>query len=64
MASTLVFQKSRELGQGGCFAGALQADQHDLDGRLDLEVELARLPAHHLAQLVGDKPDQMLFGRE
>ena len=57
-------EKARELGERGGFARTLQAHQHYLDGRPDLEIELARLPAHHLAQFGRDELDQVLFGRE
>ncbi len=42
----------------------LQADQHDFDRRLDLEIELARRTAHRVLQLGRDELDQMLLGRE
>ena len=62
MTFAIGFQKTRELRQRGRLARALQADEHNLDWRFDLEVELACLPAHHFAQLGGDKFDQMLLG--
>src|SRR5581483_3671956 len=48
----------------GGFTGALKADDHDLDGRLDLEVEFARLTAHRPRQFIGNEPDEMLLGSE
>ena len=62
MASALRLEPSRKLGERGSFARALQADQHDLDRRLDLEVDFAGAPAHHLLQLLRDEANQMLLG--
>src|SRR5208283_2207003 len=53
-----------ELGDRSRFARALQPDHHNLDRRLDLEIELARRTAHRVLQLSRDELDQMLLGRQ
>src|SRR5581483_10466801 len=58
------FEPSGELGQRGGFTRALKPDHHDFDGRFDLQVELARLPAHRPRQFVGDELDEMLLRGE
>ena len=64
MTLALRFEPSCELRYRGRFARALQADHHDFDRRLDLQIELARGAAHRVLQLGRDKLDQMLFRRE
>src|SRR5208337_4671812 len=64
MALTFRFQPQRELCNRSRFARALQAHNHDFDGRLDLQIEFARRTAHRVLQLGRDELDQMLFGGE
>ena len=64
MALAFILEKPRELRRRSGFARALQPDQHDLDRRLDLEVQLARAATHHLAQFDRDEADEVLLGRQ
>ncbi len=64
MTFALGLEPSRELRNRGRLARALQADDHDFDRRLDLQIEFTRRPAHRVLQLGRDETQQVLLRRE
>ena len=60
--SVALGQALGDLGRGRRLAGALQADQHDRDGRRGVEVDRLRLAAERLDQRVVDDLDHHLAG--
>ena len=59
-----VGEAARDLGGGGGFAGALQADHHDGDRRGGVEIDALRVGSERRHQLVVHDLDDHLAGRD
>ena len=64
LALVALDEAARELGGGGGFAGALQADHHDRDRRHGIEIDGLAVGAERGDQLVMDDLDHHLAGRD
>ena len=64
LALVALDQAAGELGGGGGFAGALQADHHDRDRRHGVEIDGLAVGAERRDQLVMDDLDHHLAGRD
>src|ERR1700733_4611903 len=64
MALLFRLEPHRELGDRSRFARALQTDNHNFDGRLELYIKLTRHTTHRVLQLSRDELDQMLVGSQ